>query len=64
MAILKPQINGKSNKNKKDDNLLKTKGILKSKYKLSGGLVFTFSWPEESYRLSSLFSATHLQQTL
>jgi len=35
---------GKSPKTKKDDNLLKTKRILKPKY----GLVFTFSRPGES----------------
>ena len=63
MAILKPQINGKSPKTQKDDNLLKTKRILKAKYKPSGGLVFTFSWPGESYRPSS-FSVIQLQETL
>jgi len=54
MAILKPEITGKhsetSEKRKKNNNLLKAKSILKPKYKLSGGPVFTFSWPGESVR--------------
>ena len=41
MAILKPQINGKSPKTPKD-NLLKTNRFLKPKYKLSGGLVYIY----------------------
>ena len=39
------------------------KKILKPKYKLSGGLIFTFSLPGESNRPSSLMSVTPLQQT-
>ena len=35
-------------KTQKDDNQLKTKRILKPKYKLSEVLFFTFSWPGES----------------
>jgi len=46
----------------KDDNLLKTKRILKPKYKLSGGLVFTFSWPAESNRPSSLPHLLHFNK--
>jgi len=64
MAILKPQIKGYLQKTQKDYSLLKTKRILKLKYNISGGLVFTFSWPGESYRPSSLSSVTQLQQTL
>jgi len=46
------------------DNLLKTKRILKPKDKLSGGPVFTFSWPVESNHPSSLPPVAPLQQTL
>jgi len=53
-------------KTQKDDTVLKKtiKRILKPKYKLSGEVVFTFSWPGESNRPSSLPSITPLQQTL
>jgi len=57
----KPQTNGKISEK---DNLLKTKRILKSKDKVGGGLVFTFSWPAEPNRPSSLPPAPLLQQTL
>jgi len=61
----KTQINGKySKKRKKTSTCWKPiKRILKQKYKLSGGPVFTFSWPGESNRPSSLSSVTPLQQT-
>jgi len=53
-------------KKQKDVNLLKSniKRIQKPKYMLSGGLVFTFSWPGESNLSFSLPSGTSLQQTL
>jgi len=66
MTILKLQVNGKySKKRKKTTTGWKPiKRILKPKYKLSGDPVYTFSWPGESNRLSSLSSVTPLQQTL
>jgi len=66
-TVLKPQINIKySDKRKKTTYLKPIKTILKPKYKLSGGLVFTFSWPGESSHPSFLPSArpTPIQQTL
>jgi len=38
VAVLRPQSTDNLRKTQKDDNLLKTEGILKSKYKLSRGL--------------------------
>jgi len=58
-----PQINGKSPKNAKRQSTENQKNT-KTKDKLSGGLVFTFSWPVESNRPSSLPPVTPLQQTL
>jgi len=58
MAIPEPQTYGAKNrkyseKRKKTTTYWKpNKRKLKPKYKLSGGLVFTFSWPGESNRPS------------
>jgi len=66
MAVLKLQIKGKSKNAKRqpteNNKNIKTKIIIK--YTLSGGLFFTFSWPAESNRSSTLPSVTPLQQTL
>jgi len=40
-------------KAQKNNNILKTKRILKPKYKLSGGAVFTFSLPGGAIRPSA-----------
>jgi len=55
-----------SEKCKKDDNLLKTKRILNSKYKLRGVMFIAFSWPGESKSplIPAVNPVTPLQQTL
>ena len=44
-AILKPEITRKHCEMRKKNNLLKTKVIVNTKYKLGGAQVFTFSLP-------------------
>ena len=58
-TILEPNQRKILRKTQKDDNLLKTKRRLKPKYKLGGGMVFTFSRPGESNHPSSLQSRRH-----
>jgi len=58
------KINGKYSEKRKTTTLYHIKRILKPKYKLCGGLVFTFSWPGDSNRPSHLPLVTPLQQTL
>jgi len=51
IAVLKPYSTENTPKNAKKSNLLKSKRILKLKYKLNGGPVFTFSFAEDGNSL-------------
>ena len=62
MAILKPQTNGKSPKNAKRQ-LTENHKNTKTERSASGDLDFTFSWPADSNRPSSIPPVTPLQQT-